>query len=221
MRSAPYCTLQIISEFLTYPEALRWLAELRGLDPATTHIACIEHLELYRRLKPSAQGDRSPAEFLELVGLSDKAKEKPPGLSGGMKRKLSVAIALRLSFRPSVADSLRLNASYKPLQSKTRLPSVAAKERIAAFGSRGASCNSAHTNRTNSDSPCARSAAWTCAARLELQTRGNFEEPQAITLKPSSAPVSTEACSVAKTKYPPWLCPLGREPHAASVNVTK
>ena len=30
MRSAPFCTLQIISEFLTYPEALQWLSAARG-----------------------------------------------------------------------------------------------------------------------------------------------------------------------------------------------
>ena len=30
MRIAPFCTLQTISEFLTYPEALQWLSAARG-----------------------------------------------------------------------------------------------------------------------------------------------------------------------------------------------
>ena len=30
MRIAPFCTLQIISEFLTYPEALEWLSAANG-----------------------------------------------------------------------------------------------------------------------------------------------------------------------------------------------
>ena len=30
MRIAPFCTLQNISEFLTYPEALRWLSAANG-----------------------------------------------------------------------------------------------------------------------------------------------------------------------------------------------
>jgi hypothetical protein len=40
------CVSVFCRDHLRSPEALRWLAELRGLDPATTHIACIEHLEL-------------------------------------------------------------------------------------------------------------------------------------------------------------------------------
>ena len=40
------CTCRFARDNLCGGTALRWLAELRGLDPATTHIACLEHIEL-------------------------------------------------------------------------------------------------------------------------------------------------------------------------------
>ena len=43
---AAACTCRFVRDNLRDADALRWLAELRGLDPATTGISCVEHIEL-------------------------------------------------------------------------------------------------------------------------------------------------------------------------------
>lgn len=55
-----------------------------------------EHLELYCAVKgvPSDQTDALVLEMIEQVGLTEKVNDKSAALSGGMQRKLSVAIAL-------------------------------------------------------------------------------------------------------------------------------
>jgi ABC-2 type transport system ATP-binding protein len=59
-------------------------------------LAAIANLELFGALygvAPSVLRERS-AQALELVGLADRAKDKPQTFSGGMKRRLNIACAL-------------------------------------------------------------------------------------------------------------------------------
>lgn len=55
-----------------------------------------EHLELYAGLKgvPRSKVDDAVAEIIKDVGLTEKVDTQSQQLSGGQKRKLSVAIAL-------------------------------------------------------------------------------------------------------------------------------
>jgi ATP-binding cassette subfamily A (ABC1) protein 3 len=55
-----------------------------------------EHLSLYCAIKgvPSDQVEQQIAEMIAQVGLTEKANDRSAALSGGMQRKLSVAIAL-------------------------------------------------------------------------------------------------------------------------------
>ncbi len=55
-----------------------------------------EHLQLFAEIKgvPPAEAEASISRMIADVGLSAKAHARTSALSGGMKRKLSVAIAL-------------------------------------------------------------------------------------------------------------------------------
>eukprot|EP00937_MAST-01D_sp_MAST-1D-sp2_P003591 g3591.t1 len=59
-------------------------------------LTVVEHLEVFGRLKAleGAQLDEAVAGAIERVGLTEKRNAKTVALSGGMKRKLSVAMAL-------------------------------------------------------------------------------------------------------------------------------
>ena len=65
-------------------------------DNLDTDLTAIENLRAYARYfdVPSAQAARRAQEVLELMALSEKAHEKIDNLSGGMKRRLTVARAL-------------------------------------------------------------------------------------------------------------------------------
>lgn len=54
------------------------------------------NLELFGALygMPKAQLRKRAAEVLEMVGLADRARDKPASFSGGMKRRLNIACAL-------------------------------------------------------------------------------------------------------------------------------
>ncbi|KAJ9468844.1 ABC transporter ced-7 [Diplonema papillatum] len=60
------------------------------------HLTCREHLCFFGRLRglTGAELDEAAKTMLAEVGLADKIDEESSSLSGGMKRKLSVAIAL-------------------------------------------------------------------------------------------------------------------------------
>jgi lipooligosaccharide transport system ATP-binding protein len=69
------------------------VAQFDTLDPDFT---CAENLQVYGRyfgLKPAQMRDRIP-KLLEFGALSHKAQAKPGELSGGMRRRLSLARAL-------------------------------------------------------------------------------------------------------------------------------
>jgi ATP-binding cassette, subfamily A (ABC1), member 5 len=57
---------------------------------------CVEHLELYASLKgvPKNLIKQKTNELLEKVGMIDSKNTLAKNLSGGQKRKLSIAIAL-------------------------------------------------------------------------------------------------------------------------------
>jgi outer membrane protein OmpA-like peptidoglycan-associated protein len=60
------CCCRFARDNLRDANALRWLAELRGLDPATTHIACVAHIELAEtmaELETSIGFDRGSVEI--------------------------------------------------------------------------------------------------------------------------------------------------------------
>lgn len=59
-------------------------------------LSAMENLLLFARLYdlPAARGRRRAQELLELTGLSDRARDRVKGFSGGMKRRLNLASAL-------------------------------------------------------------------------------------------------------------------------------
>ncbi|CAD5216629.1 unnamed protein product [Bursaphelenchus okinawaensis] len=63
-------------------------------NPLFDKLTCIEHLRLAAHLRDSFAGDDDCLEILEEVGLKDAVEVLAKDLSGGMKRKLCVAMAL-------------------------------------------------------------------------------------------------------------------------------
>ncbi len=85
--------LQMPRDALAIKEQLGVVTQLDTLDP---DFNCAENLLVYGRyfgMKDAAIQERIPA-LLEFASLTSKAKAKPGELSGGMKRRLSLARAL-------------------------------------------------------------------------------------------------------------------------------
>ena len=85
--------LQMPRDALAIKAQLGVVTQLDTLDP---DINCAENLLVYGRyfgMKDAAIQERIPA-LLEFASLTSKAKAKPGELSGGMKRRLSLARAL-------------------------------------------------------------------------------------------------------------------------------
>ena len=76
------------------------VTSLSGLCPQHDvlfdHLTVEEHLWFFARLKncPSWRVKRDIDRMIECIGLTDKRHTQTRALSGGMKRKLSVGIAL-------------------------------------------------------------------------------------------------------------------------------
>jgi lipooligosaccharide transport system ATP-binding protein len=85
--------LQMPRDALAIKQQLGVVTQLDTLDP---DFSCAENLLVYGRyfgMKDKAIKERIPA-LLEFASLTSKAKAKPGDLSGGMKRRLSLARAL-------------------------------------------------------------------------------------------------------------------------------
>ena len=85
--------LEMPRDALAIKQQLGVVSQLDTLDPDFT---CAENLLVYGRyfgMKDKAINERIPA-LLEFASLTSKAKAKPGDLSGGMKRRLSLARAL-------------------------------------------------------------------------------------------------------------------------------
>ncbi len=83
----------IVSEGPAVRRAIGAALQEAALDPFLTGT---EHMKLQTALHglPKAERERRGAELLERVGLSDAAGRKVRGYSGGMKRRLDLALAL-------------------------------------------------------------------------------------------------------------------------------
>ena len=80
-----------------FEDAARALGVVNQKNVLWDHLSCRDHLSLFARLRGvDIEGDARHAaeQALAVVGLSDHADKAAGRLSGGMKRKLAVAVAL-------------------------------------------------------------------------------------------------------------------------------